>query len=220
MSALVEFRGVSKAFRIPNGFKHILHPCDFDFPRGLSVGVLGVNGAGKSTLLAMIAGTEPPDGGTIRRRVRMSWPLGFSGGFHGSLNGIENLRFVCRIYGADLRKVSVFVEEFSELGVYLKMPVNTYSSGMKARLAFALSMAIDFECYLIDEITGVGDQRFQEKCRAAFKERKARSDLIMVSHNMATIRAHCDIAAVLSRGRLTFYDDMEVAALQYGTVRA
>lgn len=219
-SNLVEFSGVSKAFRGPKGRKIILEPCDFVFPRGRSVGVLGVNGAGKSTLLRMIAGTERPDTGRIHRRVRMSWPLGFSGGFHGSLSGAENLRFVCRIYGGNMRRVTEFVEDFSELGQYLYMPIRTYSTGMKSRLAFALSMAIDFECYLVDEITGVGDQRFQEKCRNAFRERKSRSDLVMVSHSMSTIRQHCDLAAILSQGRLTFVEDMDVAAKVYRELSA
>ncbi len=220
MKPMIELRGVSKAFRTRDGVKTVLARTDCVFPRGRSVGVLGVNGAGKSTLLRMIAGTEPPSSGSIHRHVRMSWPLGFASGFNASLSGTENLRFVCRIYGADIGRVSAFVEDFSELGSYLKMPVRTYSSGMKARLAFALSMAIDFECYLIDEITGVGDQRFQKKCRAAFQERKARSDLIMVSHSMSTIRSHCDVAAILSGGRLSFYEDMDEAIGLYQELAA
>jgi capsular polysaccharide transport system ATP-binding protein len=208
---MIEFQGVSKAYRSRAGIKTILADADFVLPRGRSVGILGVNGAGKSTLLRLIAGTEAPDSGRIRRRARLSWPLGFAGGFNGSLTGAENTRFVSRIYGAEPRRVRDFVEDFSELGAYLHMPVRTYSSGMKARLAFALSMAIDFDCYLVDEITGVGDQRFQRKCRAAFQERRGRSDLVMVSHNPVTIKEHCDMAAVLSGGRLTLHDDMDEA---------
>lgn len=220
MKSMVEFRGVSKAFRNREGAKRILARTDLVIPRGRSIGVLGLNGAGKSTLLRMIAGTEPPDTGTIRRNVRMSWPLGFSGGFNGSLSGVENLRFICRIYGADIGRVAAFVEDFAELGSYLRMPVRTYSSGMKGRLAFALSMAIDFECYLVDEIIGVGDRRFQKKCREAFQERKARSDLIMVSHSMSIIREHCEVAAILSGGCLTLYDDMDEAVALYEELAA
>ena len=142
---MIEFRGVSKAYRSRVGVKTILGGADFVLPRGRSVGILGVNGSGKSTLLRLIAGTEAPDAGRIRRHARLSWPLGFAAGFNGSLTGAENTRFVSRIYGAEPRRVRDFVEDFSELGAYLHMPVRTYSSGMKARLAFALSMAIDFD---------------------------------------------------------------------------
>jgi capsular polysaccharide transport system ATP-binding protein len=217
---MIEFHGVSKAYRVGAVSKTILHPTDTVFSRGCSIGILGVNGAGKSTLLRLIAGSESPDSGRIVRRVRISWPLGFAGGFNGSLTGAENTRFVSRIYGTELREVQAFVEEFSELGQYLHMPVRTYSSGMKARLAFALSMAIDFECYLVDEITGVGDQRFQRKCQAAFEERRARADLIMVSHSLGTIRDHCDVAAVLSGGQLTFYQDIEEGLTVYRELAA
>jgi capsular polysaccharide transport system ATP-binding protein len=212
---MIQFDRVSKAYATPVGPKIILDDADIHFRRGRSVGILGVNGAGKSTLLRMIAGAEAPDAGRITRRARLSWPLGFAGGFNGSLTGAENLRFVCRIYGADLRSVQDYVADFSELGNYLHMPIRTYSSGMKARLAFALSMAIDFDCYLVDEITGVGDRNFQAKCRDAFRERRGRSDVIMVSHSMATIREHCDSAAVLSGGKLTFHDDIDEAVAAY-----
>ena len=217
---MIEFRGVSKAYRSRIGIKTVLRDGDFVLPRGRNIGILGVNGAGKSTLLRLIAGTEAPDAGGIRRHVRLSWPLGFAGGFNGSLTGAENTRFVSRIYGVDPRRVRDFVEDFSELGGYLHMPVRTYSSGMKARLAFALSMAIDFDCYLVDEITGVGDQRFQRKCRAAFRERRGRSDLIMVSHNPDTIEGYCDMAAVLSGGRLTLHDDVGEALAIYRELAA
>ncbi|MDE1231502.1 ABC transporter ATP-binding protein [Vibrio aestuarianus] len=189
-----------------------------NFPKGRNIGLLGVNGAGKSTLLRMIAGSEAPTTGVIKRNVKMSWPLGFSGGFNGSMTGAENLRFVSRIYGADIKQVTEFVKEFSELGDYLDMPIRSYSSGMKARLAFGLSMAIDFDCYLVDEITGVGDRRFQEKCRDAFKARSEKSSLIMVSHSMPTLKEHCDMGLVLSGGELTFYEDINDAIDNYLTL--
>jgi len=217
---MIEFLGVSKSYRTRTSEKVILRDADICFPRGRSIGILGLNGAGKSTLLRMIAGAEAPDRGRIVRRVRLSWPLGFAGGFNGSLTGAENLRFISRIYGADLETVEDFVADFSELGSYLHMPVRTYSSGMKARLAFALSMAIDFDCYLVDEITGVGDQRFQSKCRQAFLERRNHSDVIMVSHSMRNIREHCDTAAVLGGGQLAIYDSIDEALSAYEELAA
>lgn len=212
---MIRLERVSKAYRTKNGLRRILTDMSVEFPRHKSVGILGKNGAGKSTLLRLLGGIEAPDSGRVLRLGNISWPLGFGGGFHGSLTGYENLRFACRIYGADIRKVSRFVERFSELGDYMRMPVNTYSSGMKARLAFGLSMAIDFECYLVDEITAVGDVSFQKKCRLLFRERRSRSILIMVSHNPGTIRQHCDIGAVLHQGKLHFYQNLKDAIKFY-----
>ena len=140
------------------------------FEEGVSVGILGRNGAGKSTLLRILGGAEQPDSGRVIRKGRVSWPIGFSGGFNGSLTGEENARFVARIYDADIDRVIEFAKDFAEIGDYFQMPVRTYSSGMKARLAFGLSMAIDFDTYLVDEVTAVGDATFQERCREAFAE--------------------------------------------------
>ncbi|MEZ9463066.1 ABC transporter ATP-binding protein [Vibrio splendidus] len=215
---MIELINVSKTYRTATGTKQVLKPCTLNFPKGRNIGLLGVNGAGKSTLLRMIAGSEAPTNGVIKRNVKMSWPLGFSGGFNGTMTGAENLRFVSRIYGADIKQVSEFVKEFSELGDYLDMPIRSYSSGMKARLAFGLSMAIDFDCYLVDEITGVGDRRFQDKCRDAFKARSEKSSLIMVSHSMPTLKEHCDMGLVLSGGELTFYEDINDAIDNYLTL--
>lgn len=215
---MIELINVSKTYRTANGVKQVLKPCSLSFPKGRNIGLLGINGAGKSTLLRMIAGSEAPTTGLIKRNVKMSWPLGFSGGFNGSMTGAENLRFVSRIYGADIKQVTEFVKEFSELGDYLNMPIRSYSSGMKARLAFGLSMAIDFDCYLVDEITGVGDRRFQEKCRDAFKARSETSSLIMVSHSMPTLKEHCDMGLVLSGGELTFFEDINDAIDNYLTL--
>lgn len=212
---MIELINVSKKYAKSKGFKHVLNPTSLIFPVGRNIGLLGVNGAGKSTLLRMIAGSESPTSGIIKRNVKMSWPLGFSGGFNGSLTGYENLRFICRIYGANIKSVEKFVYEFSELGDYLDMPIKSYSSGMKARLSFGLSMALDFECYLVDEITGVGDKQFQKKCREAFKERSEKSSLIMVSHSMNTLKEHCDMGAVLSKGNLRFYDNIDDAIALY-----
>jgi capsular polysaccharide transport system ATP-binding protein len=165
--------------------------------------------------LRIIAGTERPDRGCVSRSARISWPLGSSGGFHGSLSGLENVRFIARIYGADVRRTIDFVSDFAELGTYFDMPVRTYSSGMRARLAFGVSMAIDFECYLVDEITGVGDASFQSKCRAAFQERRSRADVIMVSHSPRTLKSYCQSAVLLQDGSLSFFDNIDDATASY-----
>lgn len=212
---MIEFRNVTKKYKISAGTNVILDDVSFEFPERKNIGVLGVNGAGKSTLLRLIAGTEYPDKGKIIRTGKYSWPLGFSGSFHGSLTGIENLRFACRIYGADIAEVSKFVEDFAELGDYINEPIMTYSSGMRSRLAFGLSMAIDFDVYLIDEIMGVGDQGFQKKCKNAFVEKKETSSIIMVSHNMSTIREYSDTILLLTGEHLEIHDDVDEAIKIY-----
>jgi len=212
---MIEFRNVSKAYDIKGGKNVILDNVSFKFPENKNIGVLGVNGAGKSTLLRLIAGSEYPDKGKILRKGKYSWPLGFSGSFHGNLSGIENLRFACRIYGADIKYVTEFVKDFSELGKYIEEPIKTYSSGMKSRLAFALSMAIDFDVYLVDEIMGVGDQGFQKKCHAAFESKRETSSVIMVSHSMKTIRDYSDIAILLTGNGLEIHEDVDHAIELY-----
>jgi capsular polysaccharide transport system ATP-binding protein len=186
-----------------------------EFQSGYSYGLLGVNGAGKSTTIRMIAGTMLANSGTITKDVRVSWPLGLSSGFNPFMTGRANVHFVARAYGEDVRRVSRFVEEFAELGDYLDAPVRTYSSGMGARLAFGLSMAIEFECYLVDEVLAVGDARFQERCRVAFESRRKNSDIIMVSHSMGMIKTHCDKGMVLVDGRLIVFDEVEQAIEAY-----
>ncbi len=212
---MIEFRNVNKAYDINNGKNIILDNVSFKFPDKKNIGVLGVNGAGKSTLLRLIAGSEYPDSGKIIRKGKYSWPLGFAGSFHGSLTGIENLRFACRIYDADIKYVTEYVKDFSELGNYIYEPIKTYSSGMRSRLAFALSMAIDFEVYLVDEIMGVGDQGFQKKCHDAFQAKREHSSLIMVSHNMNTVRDYSDVAILLTGENLEIHDDVDEAIELY-----
>lgn len=212
---MIELYNICKRYRTSNGIKTVLDDVNITFPTGRNIGILGRNGAGKSTLLRMISGAELPTSGRVVRNANVSWVIGFSGGFHGSLTGRENLRFICRIYNSDIARATAFVEEFSELGDYMEMPVNTYSSGMKAKLAFGLSMAIDFDYYLIDEVTAVGDSRFQKKSKEEFAKRKEHSSLLVVSHNANTIRAHCDAAAILDQGRLTFFEDVEAAVALY-----
>jgi capsular polysaccharide transport system ATP-binding protein len=193
----------------------VLDGVSIQFPRGVNVGVLGKNGAGKSTLLRIIGGVEPPDTGMVRRELRVSWPIGFSGGFAGSLSGEENCRFVARIYGESPDRVVAFARDFAEIGKYFEMPVKTYSQGMKARLAFGLSMAIDFEVYLVDEVTAVGDEDFRRKSRAMFLERSNRSSLIIVSHSLRTIREYCKCCAVLKNGRVQLFDSVREARQAY-----
>ncbi len=212
---MIELSNVCKSYRTQWGENVILDHVNLCFPALTSVGILGRNGAGKSTLLRVLSGVELPDSGEVKRNARLSWPIGFAGGFNGSLTGEENCRFVARIYGEDVDRVAGFARNFAELGDYFFMPVRTYSSGMKARLAFGLSMAIDFDYYLVDEVTAVGDSRFQAKCQRAFRERRERAAVIMVSHNMKTIRDYCSTCAILDKGSLRLFDSIEAATEEY-----
>lgn len=212
---MIQLDNVFKFYRADGHTKIVLDHVSSVFESGRSYGLLGVNGAGKSTTLRLIAGTELPNSGKIRRSVRVSWPLGFAGGFHPQMTGRENVKFVARAYGEDVRSVISFVEDFSELGDYIDSPFKTYSSGMMARLAFGLSMAIEFECYLIDEITAVGDQRFQARCNAAFNARRKYADLIVVSHSMQTIKDYCDHGAVIVDGQMHMFDTVDKAIETY-----
>jgi len=212
---MIELHNVTKAYATHTGSNVVLDSVSVSFAPRTNVGVLGKNGAGKSTLLRVIAGTEQPDVGTVTRRGTVSWPIGFSGGFNGSLSGEENCRFVARIYGQEVDEVVGFTMDFAELGEYFYMPVKTYSSGMRARLAFGLSMAIEFDAYLVDEVTAVGDARFQQKCRQAFQERSGRSAVIIVSHQLTTIRDYCEHCAVLNRGQLHYFSSIDEARRMY-----
>jgi capsular polysaccharide transport system ATP-binding protein len=212
---MIRLEHVTKTFRTPRGRKLVLDNASATFEAGHNFGILGVNGAGKSTLIRLIAGSELPDRGIVRRSGRVSFPLGFGGTFHGALSGCENAAFIARIYGAPVRATIDYVEDFAELGEYWTMPVNTYSSGMRARLAFAVCLAIDFDVYLIDEVTEVGDQRFRRKCADAFRARMAHSDIILVSHNPQTIRQYCDRGAILADGALSLYDEIGAALTRY-----
>jgi capsular polysaccharide transport system ATP-binding protein len=212
---MIRLEHVTKTFRTPRGRKLVLDNASATFEAGHNFGILGVNGAGKSTLIRLIAGSELPDRGIVRRYGRVSFPLGFGGTFHGALSGCGNAAFIARIYGAPVRATIDYVEDFAELGEYWTMPVNTYSSGMRARLAFAVCLAIDFDVYLIDEVTEVGDQRFRRKCADAFRARMAHSDILLVSHNPQTIRQYCDRGAILADGALSLYDEIGAALTRY-----
>ncbi len=195
--------------------KQVLNGLDFHVDPGERVALLGRNGAGKTTLIKLIGGVEMPTSGRIRREMTVSWPLGFGGGFQGSLTGYDNARFIARIYGADYRDIREFVEDFSELGRQLRMPIKTYSSGMKARLAFALSLAIEFDCYLIDEILMVGDQNFQRKCHVELFDKRGDRALIFASHSTGMVRDMCSRALVLHGGNGTMYSDIDQALAIY-----
>ena len=205
---MLAFDHVSKIYNLKGVEKIILDDLSFAFPENRNVAIMGKNGAGKSTMMRLLAGSEPPTTGHVYRSLNVSWPLGFAGGFNGSMTGIENIRFVSRIYGQDTERVIDYVKDFAELGPSLRLPIKTYSSGMKARLAFGLSMAINFQVYLIDEITAVGDQTFRKKSNAVFHEKLQSSQIIMVSHSAATIKEYCDCGLLLNDGGVTFYDDV------------
>ena len=208
---MIEFRHVSKAYATRNQPKVVLRDFSLALPKGTKIGVLGRNGAGKTTLLGMIAGTVKPDSGSIERRASISWPLGFAGSFHADLTGAHNIRFVARIYGIDTDSLNAYVADFAELGDFMDMPIRAYSSGMKARLAFGMSMGIAFDWYLVDEITAVGDTNFKAKSLAVFKNRLKNSGMLMTSHSPSVIRAYCDSGLVLERGDATFFEDVEEA---------
>lgn len=212
---MIEMINVSKSYKIKGIKKDIIRNLSFTFPKGRNVAIMGENGAGKSTLMRMIAGTEQADSGRIVRSTRVSWPLGFAKGFNGSMTGLENVRFVARIYGVDTEAVIAYVQEFSELGPSLNLPIKIYSSGMRARLAFGLSMAIDFDYYLIDEITAVGDENFKIKSKKVFEEKLVNSQIIMVSHSANTIRSYCDCGLFLSKRGVFYFDHVEDLIQEY-----
>lgn len=214
----IHLNNVVRRYETRHGIHTVLDHVCLTIQRGEKLGILGKNGSGKSTLIRIISGQEYPDSGQIERRMKVSWPLAFSGGFQSSLTGLDNLRFISRIYDIDHDAIQSFVEDFAELGKFFREPVKTYSSGMQARLAFALSLAIEFDCYLIDEIIAVGDARFHEKCmQELFENRKDRSFLI-VSHDAGFIRAHCTHAAVLEGGKLSRYASVDEAYENYMNV--
>jgi capsular polysaccharide transport system ATP-binding protein len=216
---MIELIEVCKDYPTRRGPAHVLKNINFTVEKGERVGVLGRNGAGKSTLIRMISGVEHPKSGVVRRDMSVSWPLAFGGAFQGALTGYDNLRFICRVYGIEWRDKMKPVAEFSELGLYLREPVRSYSSGMRARLAFAISMIIEFDCFLIDEIIAVGDARFHEKCNYELFEKRGDRAMIIVSHDTNYIRQHCNRASVLHQGTLVHFDDVDSAAAFYHEAR-
>jgi capsular polysaccharide transport system ATP-binding protein len=208
---MISMSNVSKTYDTRFGPRTILDGVSFKLERGKNMGILGRNGAGKSTLIRLISGAEKPTSGTIERTMSVSWPLAFSGAFQYHLTGLDNLKFICRVYGVDYKPLVPFVEEFTELGVYFREPVLHYSMGMMTRLAFALSMAIEFDCFLIDEAMVVGDAHFHERCHVElFQKRKDRA-FIMVTHDANSIRQYCESACVLKDGKLLSFSTVDEA---------
>lgn len=206
---------ITHEYKVHSGRRRVLDKVNFDLVPGQRLGILGRNGAGKSTLIRIIGGVEVPTAGEVRRSMTVSWPLAFSGAFQGSLSGLDNLRFVCRIYGLDFDRTREFVDDFAELGRQLAEPVKTYSSGMRARLAFALTLAIEFECYLIDEVIMVGDSRFLRRCQEELFEKRGDRSLILVSHDMNFIKTVCDSAAMIHDSHFMMCDSVEDAINRY-----
>lgn len=209
---------VTKSFPMKRGRKYVLRDASLQIARGGRLGLLGRNGAGKSTLLKIISGATSPDKGRVLRRGRLSWPLGFAGGFHHALSGAQNVRFVARIYGKDSRDLLRYVEDFAELGADMHMPVGNYSSGMRARLAFGVSLGIAFDYYLIDEVTAVGDRNFAQKARTALNKRLENAGVIMVSHSAPALRQFCDSGVVLEKGELSYFEDLEDAIEYHNSI--
>jgi len=215
---MIELQSVTKYYPTPHGRKYVFRDLSFRFPTGASIGVLGSNGAGKSTMLRMLGGIEAPNRGHILTDELISWPVGLAGGFQGSLTGRDNVLFVCRMFGltaAAMRDRVAYVEDFAEIGEAFDRPVKGYSSGMRSRLAFGLSMAFEFDYYLIDEVMAVGDPTFKRKSQAVFKERLARSKVILVSHNVADIRSLCDVVVLVRNGEATLFEDIEAGIAAY-----
>lgn len=208
---MITFENVSKTYHIRRFSKQVLRDVSFQIRPGEGLGICGANGAGKSTLMRLIAGVEMPTSGKVTRGMTTSWPIGYTSCFQSSLTGADNCRFIARIYGMPIQPLLDFVEEFAQLGAYFHQPINTYSAGMSARLAFGVSLAIDFDCYLVDEVTAAGDARFRQRCHDELTRRRDTGTLVMISHDPSVLRAYCDRGAVLNDGIVTFYDTIDEA---------
>jgi capsular polysaccharide transport system ATP-binding protein len=206
-----ELKNITKSYLTPKGRRHVFRDLSLKIPAGKNIGLIGRNGAGKSTLMRLLGGADVPDSGTIVTDKSISWPVGLSGGFQGSMTGRENIKFVSRVYGAvgdAMRQKVRYVEDFAEIGSWIDEPVKTYSSGMRSRLAFGLSMAFDFDYYLIDEVMSVGDAQFKRKCADVFEERLQKSKVVLVSHSMPEIQKLCDVVLLVRDGGIEIYDDV------------
>lgn len=208
---MIVLKDLSKSYRLMGREKVVLNRANATFPTGISVGILGRNGAGKSTLLRLVGGAAAPTSGEILSDGEISFPVGFAGSFHNDMTGAQNCRFVARLYGVDTDSLIAFVEDFAELGTHFHLPIRTYSSGMRSRLAFGVSMGLKFDTYLIDEVTSVGDAAFKRKSREVFLDRITTAGALFVSHSMGMMREMCQAGAVLEHGRLHYYDDLEDA---------
>jgi capsular polysaccharide transport system ATP-binding protein len=214
---MIRLQNVTKSYPTKFGRQYVIRNVSCTLPTGRNIAILGRNGAGKSTLLRLVGGIDFPDRGEITTNKRISWPLGLATGFQGSMTGRENCRFVCRVHGSsNFREVEDFVQEFSELGVKFDLPIKTLSGGQKARIAFGLSMAFDFDIYLLDEITSVGDPAFKKKASALLDERRQHANIVMVSHAPPQLREFgCNLGIVVHEGHMTVYQDLEEALTVY-----
>ncbi|MDP2358060.1 MAG: ABC transporter ATP-binding protein [Beijerinckiaceae bacterium] len=207
-----------KEYHTPVGVKRVLDGISFEVAQGEKIGVFGSNGAGKSTLMKLIGGVETPTSGVIERGLTMSWPIGLAGGFAPTMSGLDAIRFIARLYGAPQGHAAEQVDDFAELGRYLQLPISTYSSGMRARLMFGLTLIANFECLLIDEVLSVGDQRFRKKCHEELFVKRADKAMILISHDQGIVREYCQQALVLKRGRGRVFDDLDLAISIYRTL--
>jgi len=215
---MLELQHITKSYPSPQGRRYIFRDLSFSFPVGANVGLTGRNGAGKSTLLRILGGIDMPDSGRVYSEGSISWPVGLNGGFLTMLSARENVEFVCRIqgsHGRDMRAKVDFVREFADIGDYFELPMKSFSSGMRSRVAFGLSMAFDFDYYLIDEVMAVGDAEFRKKSRRVMRDRLKRANLIITSHNMADIRQYCDLVVVVDRGNTVLHNDVEAGIKSY-----
>jgi capsular polysaccharide transport system ATP-binding protein len=215
---MIRLEALTKSYLTIRGRRFVFRDLSLEIPGGVNVGLIGRNGAGKSTLMRLLSAVEQPDSGRIVTRASLSWPVGLTGGMQTTLSGRENVKFVCRIHGVrgqEMKDKLRYVQEFAQIGDYFDQPVSTYSSGMRARLAFGTSMAFDFNYYLIDEIMAVGDATFKAKSRQAFAERLQRANVILVSHNMNLIRKMCNAVVHLHDGRAQFFNDVEQGIAAY-----
>jgi capsular polysaccharide transport system ATP-binding protein len=217
---VIRFEGLTKGYWVRGEYRPVIDGLTLALPSGKSLALIGGNGAGKSTLLRLVAGTIRPDAGHVRRDGVVSWPVGQSGSIHRDLTGAQNTRFLARVYGVDTDELLAFVEDFAEIGEHFHMPIRTYSSGMRARLTFGISMGIPFDTYLVDEVTAVGDARFRRKSRAVFQDRIRSAGAILVSHNLDELRDFCEAAILLHRGRLEYFDDLSAAVARHQALLA
>lgn len=218
----IELKNVTKKYKTKYGLKKVIDNVSLKIPYGYNIGILGLNGAGKSTLLRMLGGLDFPTEGKIYSNKKFSWVMGLSGGFQGSLSGIDNIKFVSRIYGKtedEIDDIINKIEEFTELGKELKLPVKTYSNGMKAKLAFALSLSFEFDYYLIDETLSVGDAVFKQKCNDSINDIQKKSNLIIVSHDLNIIKNMCDIVVLIYNHKLFLYNSVNEAIEKYNTIK-
>ena len=215
---MIELRGLTKWYLTERGRHYVFRDLNFSFPDGTNIGLIGRNGAGKSTMMRMLGGMETPNRGSVFADVSISWPVGLASGYQSTLSARENAQFICRIHGttrSEMRRKIEFLRDFADIGEFFDLPMNTYSSGMRSRVAFGMSMAFDFDYYLIDEVMAVGDPQFREKGAKLLRQRLANANVILVSHSMADIRKHCDMVVHVNRGNTVLYTDIEAGIAAY-----